>query len=65
MRVPDNYDMFEAHEREQQAAMELLPVCDICDQHVQSEYCYKINDTIICESCMAEYYRVETTDLMG
>lgn len=65
MRVPDNLDLFDEHEAEQQAALELLPVCDICDEHIQSEYCYQINDTVICESCMVEYYRVEVTDLMG
>lgn len=65
MRVPDNYDLFVQHEQEQQEALKAFPMCDICEQHIQDDYCYEINDTIICEHCLVEYYRKDISDLMG
>lgn len=54
----------ERYMAEQEKALASLPECDICGRHIQDEYCYQINDDIICESCMVEYFRKETIDLM-
>lgn len=62
--VADNYDLWEQHDREQQEALELLPLCSICDEHIQDEHCYQINGELICEACMDDY-RVYTMDVMG
>lgn len=62
--TPDNYSQWAAHDAEQEAALELLPVCCECGEHIQAETCFDINDSIICEECM-ENYRKYTTDLMG
>lgn len=64
MYVTDNYDLWEQHEAEQQERLKALPECDVCCEPVQEEHCYKVHGTIICEHCMAEYFRVETADLM-
>ena len=64
MRLPDNYDLWARHDAEQEAALELLPICDICEEHIQEEHCYQINDEIICEHCMVEYFRKDTVDLI-
>lgn len=63
--IPDNYDLWEKHDEELQDALELLPLCSICGERIQTEYCYEINDEIICEHCMVGYFRKETMDLMG
>lgn len=55
----------ERYAAEQEAALEFLPVCTICMEHIQGDYCYSINDEIICEHCMVEYFRHDTTDFMG
>lgn len=56
---------FTRHDAEQEAALELLPVCTICMEHIQDDHCYNINDEIICERCMVEQFRHDTTDFMG
>lgn len=62
--VPDALDMWEKHDAEQQAQLNRLPKCDVCDERIQDEYCYQINGSIICEHCMVEYFRKDTEDLM-
>jgi len=64
MYIPDNYDAFARYDAEQEAAIELLPVCSECGEHIQDEFCFEINDEIICEECMNNY-RKFTTDFMG
>ena len=56
-----DYDRFDA---EREAALELLPVCCECGERIEDDFCFQINDEIICEDCM-EQYRKFTTDLMG
>lgn len=58
---PSDWD---AYCREQEAALELLPVCAECGERIEDEFCFVINDEPICETCM-EQYRKFTTDLMG
>lgn len=57
-----DYDRYCA---EQEAARELLPECEECGEKIEDDFCYQINDTIICETCMRDVYRKHTTDLMG
>ena len=52
--VRDNYDLWEAHDREQEEALEDLPKCDWCGEPIQSEYLYSIGNEIVCEDCMEE-----------
>lgn len=55
MSIPDAYDMWEAHEREQQRWLEKRPVCADCQEHIQEERAYYINGDWICEDCMDSY----------
>lgn len=55
----------ERYAAEQDKALECLPVCCECMQHIQNDYCFEINDEIICETCLNDNYRKFTTDLMG
>lgn len=59
MNVPDNYDMWEAHEAEMEKALEDLYHCDYCGKPIQDEYYYEINGDIICEKCLERYFRKE------
>lgn len=43
--------------------MERLPICCECGQRIEDEFCYEINDEILCETCM-EQYKKFTSDLM-
>lgn len=56
---------FSRHDAEQEAELELLPICSECGERIQDEHCFVINDMPIHESCMKENYRVSVTDLMG
>lgn len=47
---------FERWDRAQNELLEGLPVCDHCDNPIQSDY-YEINDSIICEDCMETHYK--------
>lgn len=55
----------ERYAAELEEALELLPVCCECMQHIQEDTCFVINDEIICETCLNDNYRKFTTDLMG
>lgn len=50
---------------EQQKELDKLPRCDYCDEPIQDDFYFSINDEVICEECMVEHYRKHTTDLMG
>lgn len=65
MNIPDNYDLWEAHEAEQEKLLELLPECEICGVTIQDDYYFEINDAIICEKCMNEQYRKRTEDFIS
>ncbi len=57
MDIPDNYDMWQQHEWKKEQLLSMLPLCEICDEHITDEYYYKINGRVICESCLNEYYK--------
>ncbi len=40
---------------EQQKVLDRLPRCSECDEPIQDEYAYYINDELICQSCMDEH----------
>ena len=54
--VPDVYDQWERHEQKQQSEMDKLPECCYCDEPIQDEYCYEINDELICVECLNEHF---------
>lgn len=38
------------------------PVCDYCNEHIQDEYLYEINDELICEECIKDNFRKNVED---
>lgn len=57
--LPDAYDMWEAHDAQQQKELEELPVCYYCDQPIQDDHYYTIHDENICPDCLESYFRKE------
>lgn len=53
---------FERYDAEQQAKLEELPICDYCDEHIQSDYYYLIFDDVICEDCLNDNFRRNIED---
>ena len=49
-----DYDRYDA-DREKQ--LEKLPRCSECDEPIQDDSCYEINDELICEDCMDGNHR--------
>ena len=56
MYVPDVYDQWEQREKKQQSELDELPKCYYCDEPIQEEYCYEINDELICVDCLNENF---------
>lgn len=62
MRVPDHYDFWEEHDREQNRKNAALPVCVECGEAVQDDHYFLINDEVICPNCLESNYRKEVDD---
>ena len=58
--VPDNYDAFEEHEREQDEELEGLPKCSECREPIQEDMCYDFDGDLICEDCLKQNHKVWT-----
>ena len=50
----DNYDLWEAHDNEQEAWLETLPVCKCCGHPIQQEEAVCIDGDWYCEYCEDE-----------
>lgn len=55
----DNYDLFEMHEAEIERRTRHLPICCVCEEHITSDYGYRIpgENDIFCEDCWDEFVR--------
>ena len=62
MSIPDIYDQWESHEREQERQLERLPYCDYGRHRIQDDDYYDIDGEILCEECMKRKYRRKTED---
>jgi len=47
-----DYDRYCA---ELEQARFLLPECSECGKKIEDEFCYQVNDEIICEACMEKF----------
>lgn len=65
MNIPDNYDLWEQHEREQERLLERLPVCRRCNERIQDDEYYYIEGVILCEDCMKDKYLRRIEDYYG
>ena len=50
----DNYDLWCQHEAYQERSLRRLPVCCICEEHIQQESAIKINGDWFCDECIEE-----------
>ena len=57
MPVPDNYDIWEAHDTQQQRAIENLPVCAYCEQPIQQDDAVQIDWYWYCDNCLENFLR--------
>lgn len=55
---------FERYDAEQQAKLDKLPRCCICNEHIQEDTCYVINDEVFCEECHNKEFKKWTDDLI-
>lgn len=42
--------------------LEKCPKCSMCDEHIQDDFLYEINDEVICEECLNENFRKNVED---
>ena len=56
---------FERHDAQQQRELEKLPRCSECDEPIQDDYCFEINDELICEDCMNSNHRKWVEDCVS
>ena len=57
MNIPDNYEQWKAHEREQEAALSSCLHCEYCGKPIQDDYCYEISGEILCEACLNDHFK--------
>lgn len=55
---------FDRYDAEQQKQLEKCPKCSMCDEYIQSDHFYEINDEVICEECINDNFRKNTEDFM-
>lgn len=53
---------YERYSARQQRELDRLPVCSECDNPIQTEKLFLINDNFICPHCMKENYMRDTDD---
>lgn len=54
MYVPDNYDLFEQHERQMERAFEHCPKCDKCESPLDYQ-AYRCDDKLLCWDCAVDW----------
>lgn len=62
--MPDNYSLWQAHDRAQEQARARLPVCRNCGEPIQDERAWRFNGHLWCEECAEDEFRVWTEDYM-
>ena len=65
MNIPDNYDQWLAHERQQERQLAQLPKCDYCNQPIQDEHLFDINGDVMCEKCLIREFRKDVEDYVS
>ena len=62
--IPDYVCEWEEHDRQKEEELKKLPKCCECNEHIQDDYCFEINDEIICERCLVKNYRKSIEDVV-
>ena len=58
-RRADPLDDFRAYDAHISAELDKLPRCSYCDNPIQDDFCYEINDELVCKKCLNEHHRVD------
>ena len=53
---------YNRYQEEQEKQLQKLPKCSHCDEHIQDEHLYEINDELICEKCIKDNFRKNVED---
>lgn len=53
---------FLRHDAECDREMDRLPRCSYCNEPIQEDFCYEINDELICEDCLVSNHRRTVDD---
>lgn len=55
---------FDRYDREMAKEYQRLPFCDECGERIEDDFLYDIDGTLICEKCIEDKYRKQTSDYM-
>lgn len=56
MKIPDNYDLWAAHDARQSRLLERLPKCCHCGETIQEERAVRIDFCWYCAECLNDEY---------
>ena len=62
MSIPDNHDLWEAHERKQEAQLRKRPICSHCGKRIQDERIWDISGELYHPDCAEEEFCKWTED---
>ena len=60
--IKDAYDLWEEHQAALDKALERLPRCAECDEYIQDDYFFEINDEPVCGECLIANHRKAVDD---
>jgi hypothetical protein len=63
--MPDNYDLWEAHQREQDKLLERLPKCADCGEPIQDDDYYEFDCYFYCWDCVCDNHRKSIDAYVG
>ena len=56
-RMADPVADYAAYDAHQQSELDKLPRCSYCDEPIQDDFYYEINDELICPECLEQHHR--------
>lgn len=59
------YDRWLHYDDEKEKALAKRPVCSVCDDPIQDEHLYLINDELVCPECLDRNFRKYTDDYVS
>ena len=62
IRTDDPIRDYMAYDSEQEARRDRLPVCAYCDNPIEDDHYFLINDEVICSECLESYFRRDVED---
>ena len=62
MNVPDNYDMWEAHEARMEAMADSYPICSHCGERITDERLFDIDGELYHQECAVKEFCKWTED---